>query len=284
MKYKRNIIMKRKHELWVIWVYVILTLYFFYTIYPIFLMISTSLKQNKEIIQNPAGFPKDITFEGFIKLFEKENFGQFFLNSIFVTVVAGIILLIVSLLLAYALSRYVNKISRFLFFFFLAGMMVPLRLGLLSLNDLLYKLNLIDNLWGIIFIYVAMGIPFTMFILTGFIRMIPITLEESAFIDGANTFTVLTRIIVPLIKPAIATVVIYNFVPMWNDVYFPLIFIKSVEKRMLMHAVTLFFGQFSTNWNLVFSALTVACIPVIVLYIFCSKYLIRGLMAGSLKG
>jgi raffinose/stachyose/melibiose transport system permease protein len=114
--------------------------------------------------------------------------------------------------------------------------------------------------------------------------MIPITLEESAFIDGANTFTVLTRIIVPLIKPAIATVVIYNFVPMWNDVYFPLIFIKSVEKRMLMHAVTLFFGQFSTNWNLVFSALTVACIPVIVLYIFCSKYLIRGLMAGSLKG
>jgi len=276
--------MKRKHELWVIWVYVILTLYFFYTIYPIFLMISTSLKQNKEIIQNPAGFPKDITFEGFIKLFEKENFGQFFLNSIFVTVVAGIILLIVSLLLAYALSRYVNKISRFLFFFFLAGMMVPLRLGLLSLNDLLYKLNLIDNLWGIIFIYVAMGIPFTMFILTGFIRMIPITLEESAFIDGANTFTVLTRIIVPLIKPAIATVVIYNFVPMWNDVYFPLIFIKSVEKRMLMHAVTLFFGQFSTNWNLVFSALTVACIPVIVLYIFCSKYLIRGLMAGSLKG
>jgi raffinose/stachyose/melibiose transport system permease protein len=201
-----------------------------------------------------------------------------------VTVVAGVILLIVSLLLAYALSRYVNKISRFLFFFFLAGMMVPLRLGLLSLNDLLYKLNLIDNLWGIIFIYVAMGIPFTMFILTGFIRMIPITLEESAFIDGANTFTVLTRIIVPLIKPAIATVVIYNFVPMWNDVYFPLIFIKSVEKRMLMHAVTLFFGQFSTNWNLVFSALTVACIPVIVLYIFCSKYLIRGLMAGSLKG
>jgi raffinose/stachyose/melibiose transport system permease protein len=276
--------MKRKHELWVIWVYAILTLYFFYTIYPIFLMISTSLKQNKEIIQNPAGFPKDITFEGFIKLFEKENFGQFFLNSIFVTVVAGVILLIVSLLLAYALSRYINKISRFLFFFFLAGMMVPLRLGLLSLNDLLYKLNLIDNLWGIIFIYVAMGIPFTMFILTGFIRMIPITLEESAFIDGANTFTVLTRIIVPLIKPAIATVVIYNFVPMWNDVYFPLIFIKSVEKRMLMHAVTLFFGQFSTNWNLVFSALTVACIPVIVLYIFCSKYLIRGLMAGSLKG
>jgi raffinose/stachyose/melibiose transport system permease protein len=275
--------LKKKYDFWVIGIYLVLTVYLMYTIYPIFLIFATSLKQNKEIMSNLAGFPQEVTFAGFQTLFEKENFGQYFLNSFFLIFVAGAILLIVSVLLSYALSRYTGKLSRFLFFFFLAGMMIPLRLGLLSLNDLFFRLHLIDNLWGLIFIYVAMNIPFTMLILTGFIRMIPISMEESAFIDGANTLTVVWKIIIPLIKPAVATVVIYNFLPMWNDVYFPLIFIKTPENRMLMHAVTMFFGQYSTNWNLVFSALTLACLPAIIMYIFCSKYLIKGLMAGAIR-
>lgn len=163
-------------------------------------------------------------------------------------------------------------------------MMIPLRLGLLSLNDLLYKLGLIDSLWGLIFIYVAQNIPFTMFILTGFIQMIPVSMEETAYIDGANTWQVLWKVIVPLIKPAVATTVVYNFVPIWNDVFYPLIFISTKERRTLMQTVTLFFGQYLTNWNLVFSALTVACVPVIIVYIFCSRYLIEGMMAGAIKG
>ena len=162
-------------------------------------------------------------------------------------------------------------------------MMVPIRLGMLSLNDILHNLGLIDNRWGLIFIYVAMSIPFTMFILTGFIKMIPQSLDESAYMDGASELTILWRLIVPLIKPAIMTVVVYNFVPIWNDVYFPLIFTRSVGNRTLMLGVTMFFGQFQTDWNLVFSALTTACIPVLLLYMFGSKYLIKGLMAGALK-
>jgi len=274
----------KKIDLKILFVYIVLTLYTLYTFYPIFLMLVTSFKGNLEIMTNPTGFPKTVVTDGFVTLLTKNNFGQYFLNSIFVTVVSSVILLIVSIMLAYVLSRYISKLSNFLYYFFLVGMMLPLRLGLLSLNDLLYRMGLIDNLWGLIFIYIAMNIPFTMFLLTGYIKMIPPALEESAFMDGASTWQILWKIVVPLVKPAIATTIVYNFVPIWNDAFFPLIFMSSDQNRTLMQAVTLFFGQFSTNWNLVFSALTLACLPVIIVYIFCSKYLIKGMMAGALKG
>ena len=265
-------------------VYIVLTLYTLYTLYPIFLMMVTSLKNNLEIMKNPAGLPQEWIFDGFITLFQKENFGRYFLNSIFVTGTSVVILLVVTIMLAYVLARYKSRLSNFLYYFFLVGMMVPLRLGLLSLNDLLYKMGLIDNLWGLVLINVAMNIPYRMFLMAGYIKMIPVSLEESAFIDGANTWTILWKIVVPLIKPCIATTLIYNLVPIWNDAFFPLVFISTKENRTLMQAVMLFFGQYSTNWNLVFSALSLAAIPVIVVYIICSKYLIRGMMAGAVKG
>lgn len=265
-------------------VYIVLTLYTLYTLYPIFLMMVTSLKNNLEIMKNPAGLPQEWVFDGFITLFQKENFGRYFLNSIFVTGTSVVILLVVTIMLAYVLARYKSRLSNFLYYFFLVGMMVPLRLGLLSLNDLLYKMGLIDNLWGLVLINVAMNIPYSMFLMAGYIKMIPVSLEESAFIDGASTWTILWKIVVPLIKPCIATTLIYNLVPIWNDAFFPLVFISTKENRTLMQAVMLFFGQYSTNWNLVFSALSLAAIPVIIVYIICSKYLIRGMMAGAVKG
>jgi len=274
----------KKFDFKIFFVFAVLTIYTLYTLYPIYLMIVTSFKGNLEIMKNPTGFPQTVVTDGFVTLFTKQNFGQYFLNSIFVTVVSSVILLVVSIMLAYVLARYVSKLSSFLYYFFLIGMMLPLRLGLLSLNDLLFRMGLIDNLWGLVFIYIAMNIPFTMFLLTGYIKMIPPALEESAFMDGASTWQILWQIVVPLVKPAIATTIVYNFVPIWNDAFFPLIFMSSEKNRTLMQAVTLFFGQFSTNWNLVFSALTLACLPVIIVYVFCSKYLIKGMMAGALKG
>ena len=275
---------KKSFKMHMLLVYVVLTLYTLYTLYPILLMILTSLKNNLEIMKNPTGIPQQATIDGYIQLFTKESFGLYFLNTIFVTVVSSVILLVITLMLAYVLTRYKSRLSNFLYMFFLVGMMLPLRLGLLSLNDLLYRLHLIDSLWGLILIYVAMNIPFTMFLLSGYMEQIPLALEETAFIDGAGTWMVLWKIVVPLIRPAIATTIVYNFVPIWSDVFFPLIFINSKEKRPLMQAISLFFGQYSTNWNLVFSALTLACLPVIIVYIFCAKHLIRGMMAGALKG
>lgn len=275
---------KRKINKGYLFVYIVLTLYTLYTIYPLFLMIITSLKPNLEIMKNPSGLPTSLYLDGFKTLFGKMDFSKYLINTTFVTIVSCVALLVISLMLSYVLARYKSRLSNFLYMFFLVGMMVPLRLGLPSLNDLLYNTGLIDNLWGLIFIYIAINLSYTMLLLTGFIKMIPVSLEESAFIDGANTWQILWKVVFPLIKPAVATTFIYNFVPIWNDAFFPLIFIGTDEKKTLMQAVTMFFGQYTTNWNLVFCAMTVACLPVIIVYICCARYLIRGMMAGALKG
>ena len=275
---------KRKINKGYLFVYIVLTLYTLYTIYPLFLMIITSLKPNLEIMKNPSGLPTSLYLDGFKTLFGKMDFSKYLINTTFVTIVSCVALLVISLMLSYVLARYKSRLSNFLYMFVLVGMMVPLRLGLPSLNDLLYNTGLIDNLWGLIFIYIAINLSYTMLLLTGFIKMIPVSLEESAFIDGANTWQILWKVVFPLIKPAVATTFIYNFVPIWNDAFFPLIFIGTDEKKTLMQAVTMFFGQYTTNWNLVFCAMTVACLPVIIVYICCARYLIRGMMAGALKG
>ena len=145
-------------------------------------------------------------------------------------------------------------------------------------------MGLLNNLWGLILIYIAMSIPFSMFILTGYIKMIPREMDEAAYLDGCTTTRLIWSMIVPLLKPAIATVAIYNFVPIWNDVYFPLIFIFDDEKKTFMLQVTNYFGQFSTDWNLVYSALTFAAAVSLIFYAFGSKYLVKGLTAGALKG
>jgi raffinose/stachyose/melibiose transport system permease protein len=148
----------------------------------------------------------------------------------------------------------------------------------------MYTLGLLDSLYGLILLYTAMSIPFSMFILTGFIKMIPNELDESAYMDGCSEPRIISKIILPLLKPALATVLIYNFIPIWNDVYFPLIFLHSPENKTLMLFITIFFGQFSTDWSLVFSALTIGAIPSIIIYLVGSKYFIKGLTSGALKG
>ncbi|RJQ39630.1 MAG: carbohydrate ABC transporter permease [Nitrospiraceae bacterium] len=262
----------------------LLFIYLIFTVYPVFLMVITALKTNAEIIKHPLSMPIKLNFSGFIKIFTTQNFALYFRNSFFVTVLSILITVFVSILLSYALARYKMKYVNPLSIYFLAGMMIPIRLGVLYINELLNTLNLIDSLIGLILVYTAMTIPFSMFIFMGFIKMVPVELDESAYIDGCSERKILFRIIAPLIKPAVATVTIYNFVPIWNDVYFPLIFIHSPEKKTLLLAVTIFFGQFQTDWSLVFSALTVATIPVLTIYLVGSKYFIRGLTSGALKG
>ena len=159
---------KRKINKGYLFIYIVLTLYTLYTIYPLFLMIITSLKPNLEIMKNPSGLPTSLYLDGFKTLFGKMDFSKYLINTTFVTIVSCVALLVISLMLSYVLARYKSRLSNFLYMFFLVGMMVPLRLGLPSLNDLLYNTGLIDNLWGLIFIYIAINLSYTMLLLTGF--------------------------------------------------------------------------------------------------------------------
>ncbi|MDX9810310.1 MAG: carbohydrate ABC transporter permease [Spirochaetales bacterium] len=277
---------KKKNKISVssIVLYIFLIVHALFVIAPLFLMIMTSLKSNMEIMRNPMSLPTKIVLSGYLKLFRDSKVLIYVKNSILITVISLGASLTLSVFLSYALARYKGKWVDRLYFFFLAGMIIPIRLGVLFLNDLLNTLGLLDTYWAVIFVYVAMTIPFSMFIMTGYIRMIPQEMDEAAFIDGCSSFMMIPKMMVPLLKPSIATVAIYNFIPVWNDIYFPLIFISSQSKRPFMLYVTLFFGQYQTDWNLVFSALTFATAVSLVFYAFGSKHLVKGLTAGAIKG
>lgn len=264
--------------------YLLLIFHLVITLLPLYIMIVTSLKTNKEIFASPLALPSTFNLDGFRKVMELNNFGRFFGNSILVTGVSIAIYTFVSLLAAYAIGRFRFRGNNALYIYFLVGMMVPIRIGVINMFDLFQRMNLYDSLIGLILIYSAMSIGFSVFIMASFMRTIPREIEEAARIDGCSSWQILWSILVPILKPAIATAVIYNFVPIWNDFYFPLVFIKSEELKTLPLAVTVFFGQYQTDWPTVFAALTMAALPALIFYFLMSKQFIKGLTAGAVKG
>lgn len=264
--------------------YLVLIFHGFLTLFPLYIMIVTSFKENKEIFQHPFALPQSFSGESYRKVLELNDFGTYFKNSILVTAVAVVLFLTVSLLAAYAIGRFKFKGNGLLYVYFLLGMMVPIRLGVINMFDTFNRLGLNDTLLGLILIYSAMSIGFSIFIMTGFMRGIPAEIEESAKIDGCSRFRILWNILIPVLRPAIATALIYNIVPIWNDFYFPLIFIQSENLKTVPIGVTIFFGQYQTDWPTVFAALTLAALPVLIVYFLMSKQFIKGLTAGAVKG
>lgn len=264
--------------------YLVLCIHFLITMVPLYIMVVTSLKTNKEIFTSPLSLPSSLNFDGYRKVLELNDFGRYFLNSIVVVLTSILIYAVVSILAAYAISRFRFRGNNALYIYFLLGMMVPIRIGVLNMFEMFKTLHLNDSLLGLILIYSAMSIGFSVFIMTGFMRTIPREIEEAARIDGCSSFRILWNILIPIMKPAIATAVIYNFVPIWNDFYFPLIFIKSEELKTIPIAVTVFFGQYQTDWPTVFAALSMAALPALIFYFLMSKQFIKGLTAGAVKG
>lgn len=252
--------------------------------YPLFIMLVTSFKSNLEVIKRPLGLPQYWSFDAYAKVLELANFGLLYRNSFVITIVSLSIILIVSLLASYPLARFPFRGNRLIYFYFIFGVMLPIRLAVVDLFGLLQSLGLYDNLLGLILIYSAMGIPFSILIICGFLQELPKEIEESAKMDGCSDIRLLRSIIAPLVRPALATAAIYNFIPIWNDFYFPLIFLKSDVLKTVPLGTAIFFGQYQTDWPTVFAALTMSIVPPLLVYLILSKNFIKGLTAGALKG
>ena len=265
-------------------IYIILAIQSIVVIYPIFLTIITSLKTNREIFKNPFGMPTSFNLINYIKLFEKANYATYFLNSLIVSASSIIIILIVSSLASYALSKYNFFGNNFLSLYFLAGLMIPIRLGTINIMQIFQTLHLYNNLLSLIIIYSAMGIPAGILIFSGFIKEIPNELNDSGRVDGCSEFGIFRKIIVPLLGPAIVVVAVYNLIPIWNDFWFPLVLINNENLMTVPLATAKLFGQYETDYGIIFALLTSAAIPPMVLFITLSRYFIKGLTAGALKG
>ena len=264
--------------------HIVLVVWSFIVLFPIYIMIINSFKTKFSIYDNPFGLPEKWNLKNYQYVFTNSDFMGYFMNSILVVVISLALTLTLSAFAAYALANWKGKASNLVFFFIVAGMMLPIRIASIRLIQIVKALGLLNTIWGLIPIYVAMGFPVSVFIMTAFIRSVPGELTESAFIDGAGRLKIFFVIIMPLLKPAMATVAIYNLVPFWNDLWFPLLFITDEKSKTLLLGVTRLFGQYQTDWSRVLAVLTLSALPVIILYLLMSSQFIKGLTAGAIKG
>jgi raffinose/stachyose/melibiose transport system permease protein len=253
-------------------------------LYPVLLMILTAFKPTPEIFRNPFGLPASWGLDGFQEVWQRAKFGLYLRNSLLITGASALLLLATAAPAAYALARYSFRLRGVLFLFFLAGIMIPIRLGILPLYLLMRDLNLLDTPFSLILTYTASGMPMSVFLLSVFFRNLPRELEDAARIDGCTETQTFWRIMLPLVRPGLATVVIVNVVPWWNDFFFPLLFIQTDTWKTIPLGMQIFFGQHLVNWSLVFSGMVLASLPLLVIYLLMSRQFIAGLTAGAVKG
>lgn len=251
---------------------------------PVWLLLINTLKPKKEIYTNPFGLPREWTLDNYRYIISDNNFFSYFRNSFIVVVVSLAVILLLGSLCAYALAHWRTRTSRGVYFFIIVGMMLPIKIATIRLLEIMKTLGLLNTLWSLFPIYIAMGLPVAVFILTEFIRGLPGELYEAGFMDGAGRFMIYRKIVLPLIRPALATVAIYNLVPIWNDLWFPLIFINVENQKTVLLAVTRLQGQYTTDWPKLLTILSLSALPVILLYLTMSKQFVKGLTAGAVKG
>ena len=251
---------------------------------PVWLLLINTPKPKKEIYTNPFGLPREWTLDNYRYIISDNNFFGYFKNSFIVVVVSLAVILLLGSLCAYALAHWRTRTSRGVYFFIIVGMMLPIKIATIRLLEIMKTLGLLNTLWSLFPVYIAMGLPIAVFILTEFIRGLPGELYEAGFMDGAGRFMIYCKIVLPLIRPALATVAIYNLVPIWNDLWFPLIFINVENQKTVLLAVTRLQGQYTTDWPKLLTILSLSALPVILLYLTMSKQFIKGLTAGAVKG
>lgn len=253
-------------------------------LFPIVLVVMNSLKSRKAIFGAPLLPPLPGTFStvGYETVLKRSNFEVYFLNSLVVTLGAMFLILFFGSMAAFALSEYKFPGDTLLGIYMAIGIMIPIRLGTVSILRLAVSLKIVNTLVALILVYTAMGLPLTIFILQQFFRQVPKDLKDAARVDGASEYYIY-RLALPLVAPAVATVAVFTMMPIWNDLWFPLILAPSDATKTVTLGTQQFLGQFVTDWNAVLSSLTLAMLPVLILYLIFSRQLTRGLTTGALK-
>lgn len=266
-------------------VHVVLVAYTCLALFPILLVIFNSFKAKRAIFLSPLTPPLPTTFDliGYSRVFSDGAIATYYLNSITVTLGTIFFTLLFGAMAAWALSEYKFRFNTMIGLYFAIGIMVPIRLGSVAIISMISGLNLINTLTALICVYVAQNLPLAVFILSEFMSQIPKDLREAARCDGLSEYHIFFYIILPLLRPAMATVAVFTMIPVWNDLWFPLILAPSGGKQTITLGVQQFLGQYITDWNAVLAALSTAIVPVLIFYILFSRQLIRGLTSGAVK-
>ncbi len=263
----------------------VLGLYTGLALFPIALILINSVKTRAAIFANPLALPTmdTLSWVGFQKVLSATNFGLYFGNSLVVTLASLLLIILFGAMAAWALSEYDFRGRAFWGALIAIGIMVPIRLGTVAILQRVAALDLVNTRTALVLVYTAQGLPLAVMILSEFIRQVPGELKDAARCDGVGEFRIFFQVILPLIRPAIATVAVFTMIPAWNDLWFPLILAPGDATKTVTLGVQQFIGQYVTDWNSVLAALSLAVLPILVLYALFSRQLIRGLTSGAVK-
>lgn len=263
----------------------VLLAYTVIALFPVLVIVINSFKSRAAIFRSPLMPPTAETFDliGYKTVMAQGDFLQYFQNSLTVTVASLFFVLLFGAMAAFALSEYRFKGNTMMGLYLALGIMIPIRLGTVAILQLMVASGLVNTLTALVLVYTAQGLPLAVFILSEFMKQVSDDLKNAGRIDGLSEYRIFFRLVLPLVRPAMATVAVFTMIPIWNDLWFPLILAPSEQTKTVTLGAQVFIGQFVTNWNAVLAALSLAILPVLVLYFFFSRQLIRGITSGAVK-
>jgi len=263
--------------------YGLLALYGLIVLVPLLMLVLLSVKSLAGIVQHPLHVPASPHWGNYVGAWTKGDLGRYIFNTAWMSVASVAIVVFAGSLAAFALGRYRFRGNQLIYIVFIAGLAFPVQMLAVPLYSLMNALRVIDNPFSLVIVYGSTGLAFSVFLLTGFARGLPREFDEAAVVEGATPFYIYRRIALPLMRPIIATVALFNFVTAWNGFFFPLILITSRSQMTVTVGVLSFVGQYQTEWNYLIPALIITMLPPILVFVVASRQFVRGLTAGGLK-
>lgn len=251
---------------------------------PFYFLFVNSVKSFGDLLTDSAAWPQTFVWSNYARAWSITRFPEALWNSLVVTVVSNLLLVLISSMTAYRMVRHPTRYNRVLFSLFVAAMVIPFQSVMIPLVKVVSTLDLMNSIGGLVICYLGFGAPMSIFLFHGFVKGVPIEVEEAATVDGCTPYGVFFRIVYPLMLPMMVTVMILNTLWIWNDYLLPSLVLQQAELRTIPIATYAFFGQYTKQWDLALPALVLGILPAIVFFLVMQKYIIQGIMAGSVKG
>ncbi|MEQ9461347.1 MAG: carbohydrate ABC transporter permease [Phycisphaeraceae bacterium] len=272
-------------------IYTLLIAYLLATLFPMLWLFMTSLKPSAEVFDEPFAPPAidNLATDNFTRAWTTGSFGEYFFNSVAVTFATVVGVVFIGAMAAYALARFAFPGAKALLFYFLGGLMIPLQLAVVPLFFQLKAMGLLSSRFGLVLVYIAVGLPFAIFILTGFFRSLPKSLHEAALLDGCTEFGAFWRIMLPLARPGLITVAIFSFIGTWNEYFLAFMFLsgegsENLRTLPLGLANITIVSQYEVDWGMVFAGLVLIVVPTLFIYLMLQRHLTKGVTLGAVKG
>lgn len=253
-------------------------------LYPFYIAVLMALKTPQETFASFYGWPEKLRLDNFINAWQITDYSLAITNSFIITAISLVFIIIVTSMAGYAIARNNSRFYNSIYVLFVSGMMVPFQVIMIPIYKMGRKFGLVNSRWGIIIVYICLSVHLAVFLFTGFVKSIPKELEEAATIDGASIPQIFFRVILPLLKPITMTVVVLDAMWIWNDFFLPMLYLQKPEIRTLPLSQFYFYGKYNTQMNLAFAAFLLAMIPILIFYFMLQKYIVKGIVAGAVKG